>query len=155
MDIETKNTKDAQGNVTSDRTFKADSIEKAANWIDELKEKVERREIRGEVDVAPKPTSASEDDRREYLNYVLSKVPERYAKHRMLLFLRINPYQMTPRGGLYMSKKGICRFLSKELGRMIFEFEVDAIEREALEICKDTISSMREKELPILGNSRF
>lgn len=128
---------------------KIKTLEQAANYIDELKGKVESGEIKPDFQV----TTATSPERREFLNYAISLVPDKYIKHKILLFLRVNPYWEDPHTGreAYLSTREIARCLSDRVGFKIYDFEVTAIERDALEIVKDTLASKERSSIPLVA----
>lgn len=132
---------------------KIDSIEQAANYLAAIKDKQEA----GDYEIDVRINTATEMERREYLNYCINLIPDKYIKHKILLFLRCNPFHENAQTGrgLYLSTKEIARVLTKKCGFKVFECEVEAIEREGLEICKQTLRSSREEGIPLVGTHKF
>lgn len=128
---------------------KIKSLDEAAGYIKHLKAKVEDGTIKPEMNV----TTATSPERRAYLNYCISLVKDKYIKHKILLFLRVNPYWEDPTTGreAYLSKRELARCLSDRVGFRVLELEIDAIERDAMQIIKDTISRLPANSVPLVG----
>lgn len=143
------------------------SLNDAANYLAAVKDqadRMERGEVKGDMDAEVKISTATEMERREYLNYCLTLVPDKYIKHKILLFLRINPYSekmFTDRNGrvehkgVYLSKKEIARAITARTTAKVTEQEVDKIEKEAVEIVCQSIRSSRANDVPLIGANQF
>jgi hypothetical protein len=114
-------------------------------------EKMENGEFKGASDV--EINTATSPERREFLNYAINHMPDKFIKHKILLFLRVNPYWEDAATGreAYLSKKEIARALTQRVGRTVYEHEVDRIEKEAIDIAKDAIVSSRKNYVPLVG----
>jgi hypothetical protein len=133
------------------------SVEDAANYLRAVKDAADRME-RGECEAPDvEVTTATSIERREFLNYCINLMDDKYIKHKILLFLRVNPFKENPATGeeTYLSKKEIARVLTERVGRKVFETEVDAIEGEALKIAKDSLASCKQKNIPLVGKNSF
>lgn len=128
---------------------KITSLEQAANYIADLKQKMHDGTIKPEMQV----TTATSMERREFLNYAISLVPDKYMKHKILLFLRVNPYWEDPATGreAYLSKREIARCLSDRVGYRVLEVEVEGIERDAINIIKETLEKKKVSAIPLVG----
>lgn len=132
---------------------KIDSIEQAANYLAAIKDKQEA----GDYEVDVKINTATEIERREYLNYCINLIPDKYIKHKILLFLRVNPFQENAETGkgLYLSTKEIARVLTEKCGHKVFEIEVQSIEKEGVDMAMQAIRSSRHDGIPLVGTHEF
>lgn len=137
------------------RYSKIESLDDARKYLNCLEDMEKKGELKGLVE--PTITTATSIERREFLNYAINHMPEKYIQHKILLFMRVNPYFENPETGeeRYLSKKEIARCLSERLPRRIFEFEIDRLEKEAVQIAMEAIETSRKNYVPIVGNNRF
>ena len=128
---------------------KITTVEQAGRYIDELKEKMHDGTIKPEMEI----TTATSPERREFLNYAISLVPDKYMKHKILLFLRVNPYWEDASTGreAYLSKREIARCLSDRVGFKVLELEVEGIERDAIKIVKEVLEKKQISAIPLVG----
>ena len=132
---------------------KIESIEQAANYLKAISEKAEN----GQFEIDVKINTATEVERREFLNYCINLMPDKYIKHKILLFLMVNPFKEnhdTGRG-MYLSRKEIARVLTRKCGFKVLELEVIAIEQEGLEMCKNAIADSKQSGIPLVGTHEF
>ena len=131
------------------KEFKADSIEQAANYLAEQKAKYERGEV---TIIKPVVTTATSQERRQFLNYCISLMDDRLMQYKILLFLIVNPYHEDCQGNeRYLSKRQIAQYLTDRLGRRVLETEIDGIERDAMKYAKDAITRTKVDKIPILA----
>jgi hypothetical protein len=100
-------------------------------------------------------TSATEPQRLEYLNYCISLVPDKYMKHKILLFLRVNPFRYVGDRGQYLSVAEIARCLRVRCGIHIQEHDVRKVEAEAIRIVQDTLAKTKANAVALVGSNRF
>ena len=142
--------KDVENGPAGEKLFtRIDSVEKGRNILAAAEELHASGKFKADVEIS----TAVESDLVKYLNYAISLVDEKYALHKMLLILRVNPIKMndTTGCGVYLSKKYIAQELTKNLKKVIKEGEVDRLEKEAIKICQEAIRRTKETALPILS----
>jgi len=128
--------------------MKIDSVEQGHNLIAAAEKEHASGKHKADVEIS----TAVESDLIKYLNYNVSLMDEKYALHKMLLILRINPIKTNPKtgDGVYLSKKYIAQELSKYCKKNIKEDRIEALEKEAIKICQDSIASTKDTKIPIL-----
>lgn len=128
---------------------KIENLEQAANYLQSIKDRAARGDYKVDVQI----TTATSIERRAYLNYAISLMPDNLMQHKILLFLRVNPYFEDAATGreAYLSKCEIANALSKRIGRRVLEQEVDEKEREAVRYAMDVITTCREKRIPLVA----
>ena len=125
-----------------------DSVEQGHNILKAVQDEHASGKHKADVEIS----TAIESDLVKFLNYAVSLIDEKYALHKMLLVLRINPIAIneTTGSGIYLSKKYIAQSLTKNLKRVIRDEEIDKFEKEAIRICQEAIRRTKETALPIL-----
>ena len=142
-------TKGQAKDIENGKTFvRVDSVEQGYNILAEA----EKQHASGKFVAQTEISTAIESDLVKFLNYAVSLIPEKYALHKMLLVLRVNPIKLNPStgSGIYLSKKYIAQSLTETLKRVIREDMIDKLEKESIKICQDCIRKTRETKLPIL-----
>lgn len=126
-----------------------DSAEQGHNILAAVEAEHKSGKHKADVEI----NTAIEGDLVKFLNYAISLVDEKYALHKMLLVLRVNPISENPTTGcgVYLSKKYIAQSLTKELKRFIREIDIDRLEKEAIRICQEAIRKTRDNNIPILS----
>lgn len=126
-----------------------DSVEQGHNILKAVEEEQKTGKHTADVEI----NTAVEEDLVKFLNYAVSLIPEKYAVHKMLLILRINPisFNQVTGKGTYLSKKFIAESLTKNTKKLVMESEIDKLEKEAIRITQDFIRKTREEKIPILN----
>src|SRR3990167_9095686 len=94
-----------------------DSAEQGHNILDAVTKAHASGNLKADVEIS----TAIEADLIKFLNYAVYLIPEKYALHKMLLVLRVNPiYTNEATGkGTYLSKKYIAQQLTKNTKRLV------------------------------------
>ena len=132
------------------KTFvRINSVEQGRNILKAAEDAHNSGKFKADVEIS----TALESDLIKFLNYAVTLIPEKYALHKMLLVLRVNPISENPKTGcgVYLSKKYIAQSLTKYLKRVIREEEIDRIEKESIRICQEAIRKTRDTAIPILN----
>jgi len=112
-----------------------DTTEKASRYLDALKDEARNNIEKSDVTIS----TSTEDERLKYLNYCVSLIPDKYIKHKILLFFMINKYE-----GSFIPKSFIAKQLTKHLGKSISIKDIDKIEKEAKKIMSDTLTKLNK-----------
>lgn len=134
------------------------SIEQAQSYLKKISDDADKgiidRELFPQGKMDEGVTTATEPERLAFLNHAISFMPDKYIKHKMLLFLRVNPFRYIGGRGQYLSKAEIVRYLNKQCGIRIEEKDVDKVEKEAMRICQDALASDRKHSSPLVGANK-
>ena len=124
-----------------------DSVEQGHNILKAAEEEHESGRHKADVEI----NTAIESDLIKFLNYAIHLIDEKYALHKMLLILRVNPIKLDPvtGNGVYLSKKYIANSLTKNMKSLVMESEIDKLEKEAIKICQESIIKTRDEGIPI------
>lgn len=152
-----KVTRSAEGESIDTEIRSVNDVVRYLAAVREQADRMEAGEIKGDIEADVKVTTATEIERREYLNYCLNLVSDKYIKHKILLFLRVNPFKENPTTGrgLYLSKKEIARALTDRCGFKVLENDVTTIEREAVQMVTEAIASSKQSGVPLVGTNEF
>ena len=142
--------KDVESGPAGKKLFtRIDSVEQGRNILAAAEEAHASGKFKADVEIS----TCVEKDLVKFLNYAVTLIHNKYALHKMLLVLRVNPIHINEATGkgTYLSKKYIAQELTKHTKRLVMESEIEKLEKEAIRICQDAIRKTRDTALPILN----